>query len=195
MMPFISQLHAIAERKLTCANMCRRSLHAIPTIIYSACSENNSPFEENICVVCLDSYNDGQTLRVLPCGHPFHKDCIDAWLLGYKSDVDAITSCCPMCKRNSSQTPLAENGVKKDDKSSLSSPTLTPQFHIEMDIPDDIFTSMGSILNGENAEAYIPCATLEASEYSDCGFPITINHVSSVNDSITLPSVLEEQLQ
>ena len=39
MMPFICQLHAIAERKLTCVNMCRQSLRTLPTIIYCARSE------------------------------------------------------------------------------------------------------------------------------------------------------------
>jgi hypothetical protein len=28
------------------------------------------------CVVCLDTFNDGDVLRLLPCGHEYHRDCI-----------------------------------------------------------------------------------------------------------------------
>lgn len=198
MMPFISQLHAIAERKLTCVNLCRRSLHSIPIINYQASCENNSPYEETICVICLDTYNDGDALRVLQCGHRFHKKCVDDWLLGYKSDVDAITSCCPTCKRNGQLQAVTalipavnDNNDESENILGLSSPPLSP-IPGGMDIPADIFASMGSILNEENTEAYIPCATLEASEYSDCGFPV--HHRPSVDDSFFLPSIPEETL-
>merc|ERR1711991_692425 len=190
MMPFISQLHAIAERKLTCANLCRQSLHSIPIVYYRASCEDQSPYEETICVICLDTYNDGDTLRVLHCGHRFHRKCVDDWLLGYKSDVDTITSCCPTCKRNGQLQTTADDDENTMEMSLPASPSLGG-----MDIPADIFTSMGSIFNEENTEAYIPCATLEASEYSDSGFPVAPHHTSSMNDSILLPSISEEVLQ
>lgn len=203
MMPFISQLHAIAERKLTCVNMCRKSLDSIPLVNYYASNEDNSPFEETMCVICLDTYDDGDVLRLLHCGHRFHKSCVDAWLLGLKSDVDAITSCCPTCKQNSQSpsqsqsAPAAPSGVDKDYKSSGNfSASPLGSMGVIMDIPDDVFSSMGTILNEENQEAYIPCASLESSEYSDCGFPITVNRISEMDDSIILPSIPEEdQLQ
>jgi hypothetical protein len=41
-------------------------------------------------VVCLNEYEAGETLRVLPCTHRFHVECIDRWLL--------TQSCtCPLC--------------------------------------------------------------------------------------------------
>jgi hypothetical protein len=44
------------------------------------------------CGVCLAEFDDGDELRVLPCGHYFHQSCIDHWLL-------RSASVCPSCKQ------------------------------------------------------------------------------------------------
>ncbi|XP_067661912.1 uncharacterized protein [Haliotis asinina] len=33
-----------------------------------------------MCAVCMDSYEVGQTRKYLPCDHVFHESCIDMWL-------------------------------------------------------------------------------------------------------------------
>ncbi|XP_015847208.1 RING finger protein 215 isoform X3 [Peromyscus maniculatus bairdii] len=33
------------------------------------------------CAVCLDNFCNKQWLRVLPCKHEFHRDCVDPWLM------------------------------------------------------------------------------------------------------------------
>ena len=40
--------------------------------------------------VCIEEYKVGETVRILPCNHRFHKACIDQWLLDKRT--------CPMCK-------------------------------------------------------------------------------------------------
>ncbi|KAJ2595699.1 hypothetical protein H4R99_005241, partial [Coemansia sp. RSA 1722] len=45
------------------------------------------------CAICLDEIHIGDVIRILPCPHLFHSDCIDRWLL-YQS------SFCPLCKRD-----------------------------------------------------------------------------------------------
>eukprot|EP00747_Dinoflagellata_sp_TGD_P211397 gnl/TRDRNA2_/TRDRNA2_84628_c0_seq4.p1 gnl/TRDRNA2_/TRDRNA2_84628_c0~~gnl/TRDRNA2_/TRDRNA2_84628_c0_seq4.p1 ORF type:complete len:297 (+),score=39.77 gnl/TRDRNA2_/TRDRNA2_84628_c0_seq4:183-1073(+) len=41
------------------------------------------------CAICLSNFRDGNTLRRLPCGHHFHKRCVDSWLQRNKV--------CPLC--------------------------------------------------------------------------------------------------
>lgn len=32
------------------------------------------------CPVCTDDFVKGEKVRILPCGHIYHQDCIDPWL-------------------------------------------------------------------------------------------------------------------
>ncbi|KAK9281226.1 hypothetical protein L1049_004121 [Liquidambar formosana] len=49
------------------------------------------------CVVCLNEFQEQDTLRVLPnCSHAFHLDCIDIWL---QSNAN-----CPLCRSSISGT-------------------------------------------------------------------------------------------
>lgn len=43
------------------------------------------------CAICLDDFEAGQRIKVLPCSHGFHIDCIDPWL-------NERSEHCPVCK-------------------------------------------------------------------------------------------------
>ncbi|KAL8826612.1 MAG: hypothetical protein Q9191_003693 [Dirinaria sp. TL-2023a] len=43
------------------------------------------------CSVCVDDFVKGQDIRVLPCNHKFHPECIDPWLLN-------VSGTCPLCR-------------------------------------------------------------------------------------------------
>ena len=43
------------------------------------------------CAICVDEFNEGETLRWLPCDHAFHPQCIDEWLSNH-------SALCPLCK-------------------------------------------------------------------------------------------------
>ncbi|XP_005988332.1 E3 ubiquitin-protein ligase RNF130 isoform X2 [Latimeria chalumnae] len=44
------------------------------------------------CAVCIEGYKLNDVVRILPCKHVFHKNCVDPWL------NEQCT--CPMCKLN-----------------------------------------------------------------------------------------------
>jgi hypothetical protein len=56
--------------------------------------------EQDVCVICLEHFCNGDHLRVLPCDHSFHVGCIDRWLSGSHSFQDCVTSGCPTCKKH-----------------------------------------------------------------------------------------------
>lgn len=43
------------------------------------------------CCVCQEPVKQGDMYRKLPCGHEFHKACVDRWLLDHAST-------CPVCR-------------------------------------------------------------------------------------------------
>jgi len=48
---------------------------------------------EEVCSVCMSTFEKGEKTKVLPCSHIFHVDCIVPWLTNHSQT-------CPMCKVN-----------------------------------------------------------------------------------------------
>lgn len=49
----------------------------------------DSEKEEARCPVCTEDLVENERVRILPCGHIYHQQCIDPWLLGK-------TTTCPL---------------------------------------------------------------------------------------------------
>ncbi|EXJ93896.1 hypothetical protein A1O1_02289 [Capronia coronata CBS 617.96] len=43
------------------------------------------------CSICTEDFKKGEEVRVLPCNHKFHPDCVDPWLLN-------VSGTCPLCR-------------------------------------------------------------------------------------------------
>jgi len=66
---------------------CVENIEAFPSYKYDG---SHLPEEKNMCVVCQAEYEKDEEIRVIPCLHFFHKECIDQWMM---------RSCvCPICK-------------------------------------------------------------------------------------------------
>ncbi|KAF1947986.1 hypothetical protein EJ02DRAFT_461500 [Clathrospora elynae] len=65
---------------------------AQPLVGGVAADTHNSSNDENLgCSICTEDFEKGQDLRVLPCNHKFHPECVDPWLLN-------VSSTCPLCR-------------------------------------------------------------------------------------------------
>eukprot|EP00261_Vitis_vinifera_P016343 XP_010645206.2 PREDICTED: LOW QUALITY PROTEIN: RING-H2 finger protein ATL11-like [Vitis vinifera] len=73
-------------------------IERFPTFVYSAVKAHKKGKEGLECAVCLNEFEDDETLRLLPkCNHVFHSDCIDLWL--------AFHVTCPVCRANLTPKP------------------------------------------------------------------------------------------
>lgn len=61
-------------------------------------------FEAATCSICLDDFESGQNVRVLPCEHRFHRKCVDPWLL-------RVSDACPLCKASVNTDTTQETAV------------------------------------------------------------------------------------
>ena len=53
----------------------------------------NKNFENNECIICLDSMIVNEKVKILYCGHMYHYDCINAWIKK-KKEIN-----CPLCSK------------------------------------------------------------------------------------------------
>ncbi|GFP81372.1 receptor homology region transmembrane domain-and ring domain-containing protein 2 [Phtheirospermum japonicum] len=96
--------------------MSSRLVKAMPSLIFTAVMEDNCT--SATCAICLEDYNMGEKLRILPCRHKFHAICVDAWLTTWRTF-------CPVCKRDArtstGEPPASESTPLLSSVSSSSS--------------------------------------------------------------------------
>ncbi|OCF39663.1 hypothetical protein I317_06518 [Kwoniella heveanensis CBS 569] len=70
-------------------------------------------FSKDECAICMDSFARGDIVRILPCGHVFHKDECDEWLIKWRK-------LCPTCRADVTLPPGGN----------IQGSTLTPVTHV-----------------------------------------------------------------
>lgn len=67
----------------------KESLSKLSVIHFSASIKNIN----ESCPICIEEYTKDEKVRLLPCGHVYHLECIDPWLT-------EKSSLCPLCKQD-----------------------------------------------------------------------------------------------
>ncbi|KAK8811972.1 hypothetical protein WA538_003242, partial [Blastocystis sp. DL] len=75
-------------------------------------AKNVDPENRPMCSICLSEFEDGETVKTLRCGHSFHPECIDTWLVNERA-------LCPVCRQGIYQVEdwnlLEENQSREID--------------------------------------------------------------------------------
>jgi hypothetical protein len=101
-------IKCIQERRKSRRNrLSSRQIKQIPTAKFTKGDQYD------VCAICLEDYNEGDKLRILPCSHAYHAKCIDPWLMNNRRN-------CPLCKR---KITFGDSGDESDSEDSeLTSP-------------------------------------------------------------------------
>ncbi|PKU70453.1 E3 ubiquitin-protein ligase ATL31-like [Dendrobium catenatum] len=80
-------------------------LETFPTLVYSEVKEHKIGKGALECAICLNEFEDEDTIRLLPkCDHVFHQECIDAWLASHVT--------CPVCRTDYTAVSTDETSIE-----------------------------------------------------------------------------------
>ncbi|KAF9913914.1 hypothetical protein BX616_009316 [Lobosporangium transversale] len=81
-----------SQRAVAAATALNASTHSLSNPASTPTPVNGvEGISDDTCAVCIDEFVEGEEIRMLPCHHEFHCECIDPWLI-------RKSSTCPLCK-------------------------------------------------------------------------------------------------
>ncbi|KAI3793557.1 hypothetical protein L1987_36176 [Smallanthus sonchifolius] len=89
----IRRVFSMRRATVTSRGLDSSVIETFPTFVYSSVKGFKIGKGALECAVCLNEYEDEETLRLIPkCDHVFHPECIDAWFENHVT--------CPVCRAN-----------------------------------------------------------------------------------------------
>ncbi|XP_029471353.1 E3 ubiquitin-protein ligase RNF13 isoform X1 [Rhinatrema bivittatum] len=107
--------------------------------------------EYDVCPICLDEYEEGNKLRILPCSHAYHSKCVDPWLTKTKKT-------CPVCK----QKVVSSDGDSDSDSDSSQENEVSEHTPLLRPLASSGTQSFGALSDSQSQQN-----VTESSEYED----------------------------
>lgn len=111
----------------------------------------------DVCAVCLDEYEEGDKLRVLPCSHAYHCKCVDPWLTKTKKT-------CPVCKQkvvpSQEDSDSDSDSSQEDNDVSENTPLLRPT-------PSASTQSFGAISQSHSQQSIVESSSEDEDDDDD----------------------------
>lgn len=82
--------------------------------------------EKDKCAICLNDLDNGLSIKTLNCGHRFHNECMNDWILNMRQN--RLPRRCPMCRGNMTRDNL------RRDPSVLDLAYLVPNRYVSDDV-------------------------------------------------------------
>jgi hypothetical protein len=128
------------RRQAQAQNSARKAICKLKVKIYKL--PKGSHEREN-CAVCLELYSNNDIIRILPCRHEFHKNCVDPWL--------KLKQTCPLCKNNitdnstTTSSPSQQTQQHSHTNSHVPSTLLSPSINSLVSSSDSSSDTGGSV--------------------------------------------------
>lgn len=81
---------ASSSRQTLISAVTAKPSSASPSPSAQAHGRQKQYFSKDECAICLQGFQRGEVIRILPCGHVFHKVEVDDWLLSWKKLVSLV---------------------------------------------------------------------------------------------------------
>ena len=91
----------------SCTRLAKKYMDRLPTVRLEHDASQLVPIMDDECLICFAPYCRGATLVSLPCGHCYHKECLQEWFCRQCT--------CPYCRYEMGQSRCCQDRMSLVD--------------------------------------------------------------------------------